>query len=197
MLDFHHTDNLGAKVFARLFQKAAQVEGAEPSAPPQRRNCSAFLLCQAFFFAPAVSKKKAGDELGRLTLRKPSPFFLWSSRPKKEPKKGHVRDFAPAGATRASRPRPAQAFEKACPKLCKLLCVCKAKPQGVCPAVFPYSLLFECDCFLCLIRDVRRGQAVHFQQGRNLAGSAKHVLGAHVEHGYGTAFANRLRNSRA
>ena len=29
---------LRSKVFARLFQKAAQVEGAQPSSPPQRRN---------------------------------------------------------------------------------------------------------------------------------------------------------------
>ena len=29
---------LRSKVFARLFQKAAQVEGAKPSLPPQRRS---------------------------------------------------------------------------------------------------------------------------------------------------------------
>ena len=55
----------------------------------------------------------AGQSPLRVALSRPFPFFLWSSRPKKEPKKGRMESFAPAGATRASRPRPAQAFEKA------------------------------------------------------------------------------------
>jgi hypothetical protein len=43
-------------------------------------------------------------------VRKPFPFFL-AKLPQKEPKNG-VEKFASAEATRASRPRPAQTFEK-------------------------------------------------------------------------------------
>jgi hypothetical protein len=44
------------------------------------------------------------------TLRKLFPFFL-SKKPQKEAKTAWS-CFAPAGATRAARPRPAQTFEK-------------------------------------------------------------------------------------
>ena len=39
MLDFYREDEFSRmRVLIKLFQKFAQVEGAKPSSPPQRRN---------------------------------------------------------------------------------------------------------------------------------------------------------------
>jgi hypothetical protein len=65
------------KVFDRpFFKKVAGTWGGAPSRARRRETFSAFLLCQAFFFAPVESKKKAGDAQRHVTLRKLSPFFL-------------------------------------------------------------------------------------------------------------------------
>ena len=50
------------KVFARLFQKAAQVEGAKPSSPPQRRNFPNGVSFGTFLCASGV-KEKYGNSL--------------------------------------------------------------------------------------------------------------------------------------
>ena len=57
----HRQCNKAVKVFARLFQKAAQSRARSPRRCPQTAKSffSAFLFCQAFFFAPTWSKKKA------------------------------------------------------------------------------------------------------------------------------------------
>jgi len=64
------------KVFDRPFFKKVAGRGQSPRRARRRETFSAFLFCQAFFFAPEVSKKKAGKESGHATLRKLSPFFL-------------------------------------------------------------------------------------------------------------------------
>jgi len=86
------------KVLIKLFQKFAG-RGRSPRRARRRETFSAFLFCQAFCFAPEVSKKKAGKELGHVTLRNFSPFFL-SKELQKEPKTAWL-GFVPAGATRA------------------------------------------------------------------------------------------------
>ena len=53
-----------------------------------------------------------GESPLRVTLNNPFPFFFDGAAAKKNQKTA-FESFAPAGATRASRPRPAQAFEKA------------------------------------------------------------------------------------
>jgi hypothetical protein len=44
----------------KLFQKFAQVEGAQPSSPPQRRN---FHIAVFWFFFAATPSKKNGENL--------------------------------------------------------------------------------------------------------------------------------------
>ena len=48
------------KVLVELFQKLAQVEGAEPSSPSQRRNALAAFLFAKLFHGNCGVKEKAG-----------------------------------------------------------------------------------------------------------------------------------------
>jgi len=61
-----------AEVFARLFQKAALIQRAERWSPSAEGETpfAAFLFCQAFFFGPLVSKKKAGIKFNFALLHK-------------------------------------------------------------------------------------------------------------------------------
>ncbi|MGM9642872.1 MAG: hypothetical protein ACI3XI_06650 [Eubacteriales bacterium] len=52
--------NQMTKVFVNLFQKVADSQGRALSRAPQSAKLSmAFFFCQAFLFAPTVSKRKA------------------------------------------------------------------------------------------------------------------------------------------
>jgi hypothetical protein len=55
---------LAIKSFAALFQKRAQVEGAEPSSPRARGEISysALFFLIVFSFAPTSSKEKPADK---------------------------------------------------------------------------------------------------------------------------------------
>jgi hypothetical protein len=54
------------KVLIKLFQKFAQVEGAKPSSPPQRRNFPNAVFW--FFFAAPCSKKNGEDHLNAIGM---------------------------------------------------------------------------------------------------------------------------------
>jgi hypothetical protein len=53
------------KFFRRFFQKATAnpTRGALVASAEAKHPLSAFLFCQAFFFVPLVSKKKADKQL--------------------------------------------------------------------------------------------------------------------------------------
>jgi len=78
--------------------------------PPRLRRGEISFTAFLWFFLWPTAPKKERNELGRVTLKKFSPFFL-APRAQKEPKTPK-KSFASAEATKASRPRPAQTFEK-------------------------------------------------------------------------------------
>ena len=93
-----------------LFQKLAGSWDSVPSRAPQstKHPLSPQSARKRVNFLPKAKKKEKTTsgvfslDLFRVALSKSSPFFLWRSRPKKEPKKSRWNHFAPAGATRAS-----------------------------------------------------------------------------------------------
>ena len=80
----------------KLFQKFAQVEGAQPSSRPQARNFSLAVLFGTFSCG-YIAKKKYGENLFNVKnlrllgfyVSKPFPFFL-SKEAQKEPKRPRI-----------------------------------------------------------------------------------------------------------
>ena len=121
----HHTDHFHRmKVFDRLFQKAAQVEGAQPSTRPQARNlsnCLSLVLSLAYF-----SKERTERFFSMLHILILYPLFSLTpqAQRKKLGKKETPRKFRSLRrATRGAAPRPRSLFEKSDAKtfiLCNL-----------------------------------------------------------------------------
>ena len=109
------------KPFQRLVGAAAIGGRASQGAKPPFRRV---LFCQAFFFAPLVSKKKADYRFRYVMLVYLSTqsiscsfvrFFFWQKKRKRKSlakRKARMRDFASAEATNAPRVGSAVAFWK-------------------------------------------------------------------------------------